>query len=280
MAKKKQVLPQYIASPLNNPMINYEAYYMSAAEKLLYSLLLILVGGLVGLIFYGGLFKRDGAATLATRISNGVVFLGVGLAARKVFLPAVNQMLLNRRKKALQKQFMDMLETLGVSLSSGNTMHDAVVNAKTDLLNQYSEKDYIIIELNEIVSGIENGQTLEVMLQDFGMRSGVEDIVNFSNVVSNCYRLGGNFSDVVRHTREILGDKMTVSDEIATKVASNKLQHNAMCVMPIALVGLLKVVNPDFAGNLATAMGVVVTTIAVGIIVAAYFWGRKIMDIG
>ena len=33
------------------------------------------------------------------------------------------------------------------------------------------------------------------------------------------------------------------------------------------------------AENLASFLGVVVTTIAVGIFVASYFWGRKIIDI-
>lgn len=278
MAKKEKA-PQYLASPLNNPMLNYEVYYMSAFEKILYSLLVIVVGGAVGLVFYGGLFKSDGDPTFATYISNAVVFLIVGLLAAKYFVPAINEMLLNRRKKALQSQFMNFLETLSVSLSSGNTMHDAVTNARTDLLNQYSESDMIIVELAEILAGMANGKNMEEMLENFGLRSANEDIINFSNVISNCYRLGGDFGHVVRHTRDIISDKVAVSDEIATKISSNKLQLNAMCIMPIALVALLKVTSTDFANNLASILGVVVTTVAIGIFVASYFWGQKIVDI-
>lgn len=277
---KKNKAPQFINSPMSTPMLNYGVYYMTAAEKFLYSIAVLLVGGLVGLVFYGGLFKVEGEATLATYISNGVVFLGVGLIAAKVFVPAINTMLLNKRKKALQKQFMDLLEALSASLAAGNTMYGAVVNARTDLLNQYSENELIIVELSEIIAGIDNGKTLEEMLQNFGERSDNEDIMNFSNVISNCYRLGGNFGSVVRHTREIISDKVAVADEIATKIASNKLQHNAMCIMPIALVAMLKLTSPDFANNLNSVLGVVVTTIAIGIFVASYFWGQKIINIG
>lgn len=276
---KKEVAPKYLASPLNTPMLNYAVYHMSVFEKILYSLCIIVVGGLVGLVFYGGLFKSEGEATLATYISNVVVFVIVGLIAAKFFVPAVNGMLSDRRSKALQRQFMDMLETISASLASGNTMHDAVVNARTDLLNQYSENDMIVVELTEIIYGMENGRNLEEMLENFGLRSNNEDIINFSNVISNCFRLGGNFNEVVRHTRSIIADKVAVADEIATKVASNKLQHNAMCLMPIALVAMLKMSNPDFSRNLASFLGVIVTTIAVGIFVASYFWGRKIVDI-
>lgn len=51
----------------------------------------------------------------------------------------------------------------------------------------------IIIELNEIVNGIQNGKTLEEMMQSFGKRSGNEDIENFGNVTSTDYRLRRRF---------------------------------------------------------------------------------------
>ena len=276
---KKEREPKYIPSPLNNNMINYKEYYMGANEKIGYSLLIFVIGGLVGLVFYGGLFKSDGDATLATHISNAIFFCIVGIVALKFFMKKVVESLKDRRAKKLQKQFMDLLENLSFSLSSGNTVNDAFLNARGDLLNQYTEKDMIIIELNEIVNGIQNGKTLEEMMQSFGKRSGNEDIENFGNVISNCYRLGGDFNSVVRKTRLILGDKVAITEEINTKLMSNKLQLNAMCIMPIILVAMLKVSSTSFAQNLSSAVGVIVTTFAIGLFVAAYIWGQKIIDI-
>lgn len=276
---KKEREPKYIPSPLNNNMINYKEYYMGANEKIGYSLLIFVIGGLVGLVFYGGLFKSDGDATLATHISNAIFFCIVGIVALKFFMKTVVESLKDRRAKKLQKQFMDLLENLSFSLSSGNTVNDAFLNARGDLLNQYTEKDMIIIELNEIVNGIQNGKTLEEMMQSLGKRSGNEDIENFGNVISNCYRLGGDFNSVVRKTRLILGDKVAITEEINTKLMSNKLQLNAMCIMPIILVAMLKVSSTSFAQNLSSAVGVIVTTFAIGLFVAAYIWGQKIIDI-
>ena len=281
MAKnKKERGPQYMASLLNNAMLNYSEYYMSGGEKVLYSILLMVAGALVGFIFYGGLFKQDGEPTMATYISNIVVCIGIGLIAMKVFLPVVNEWLKERRAKKLQRQFMNLLECLATGLSSGSTMFDAVVHAKEDLLNQYSETDMIIVELSEIIACVSNGRNLEEAIENFGLRSANEDVLNFANVISNCYRLGGNFGTVVRHTREIISDKFAVSDEIDTKIASNKLQLNAMCLMPIALVGLLKITNESFAQNLGSIVGVIVTTVAIGIFAGAYTWGQKIIKIG
>lgn len=79
MKYEKEREPKYIPSPLNNNMINYKEYYMSMNEKIGYSLLIFIIGGLVGLVFYGGLFKSDGDATLATHISNIIFFVLWGL---------------------------------------------------------------------------------------------------------------------------------------------------------------------------------------------------------
>lgn len=277
--RKDKREPRYYISPLNSKMLNYSVYYMSKSEKLVYLLATFVIGGLVGLVFYGGLFKVDGEATTATYISSTIIFCLIGGILAKLFMPAIVNNLKRKRDGKLQKQFMDLLESLSASLSAGNTVTDAFANAYKDMQVQYSEKDMIIVELAEISHGIDNGLTLEKMIADFGVRSCNEDIQNFSNVISNCYRLGGNFNDVVRRTRDIISDKIAISGEIDTKLASNKLQHNAMCIMPIALVAMLKVSSSSFADNLASFTGVLVTTIAVAIFVASYFWGRKIIDI-
>lgn len=277
--KKKEREPKYLPNPLNNQMLNYAEYYMSTGEKCLYSLILFAAGAVVGWAFYGGLFKVDGIATIATYISNVVVMCAVGGIAIKIFLSEVQAFLKKRRASALSVQFRDLLESLNTSLSSGSTVADAFTDAPGALLNQYGSDSYIITELNAIISGVANGQTLEVMLNDFGMRSDNEDIQNFANVMANCYRLGGDFKNVVRRTKDIIGDKMAVSSEIATKVASNKFQHSAMCVIPVILVIMLKHMSSMFSENLATPIGVIVTTISVAILTASFFWGRRIVEI-
>ncbi len=277
--KKSERGPQYLAGKLDEPMLNYAEYYMSAGEKVLYSLLLFVAGALVGWAFYGGLFKVNGEATTATKISNLIVMAISGIIALKVFFKSVNTYLKEKRAAALSDQFRSLLDSINTSLSSGSTMNDAFINAPKALLNQYGEGAYIIKELDEIIVGIHNGLTLEAMLSDFAARSDNEDIQNFSNVVENCYRMGGDFKSVVRTTKDVISDKMAVSAEIATKVSSNKLQHNAMCIIPVVLVLMLKNMSSMFAENLATPIGVVATTITVGIVIGSYFWGKKIINI-
>lgn len=277
--KKKEKKEPYIASPLNTPMPNYAVYVMSKTEKLLVSLVAFVVGGLAGLIFYGGLFKLEGAATTATHISNVAFFTVVGIIAVKFFVPIYVKSRKEKRDKTLRVQFRDMLESLSSSFSSGSNVQKSFESAFEDLKMQYNDTDYIIIEMQEILNGVSQNIQVEVMIKDFGERSGNEDIVSFADVFEICFRKGGNMKIVIQRTQNIISGKMAVEDEIATKLTSNKMQHNMMSVMPIVIVALLKLTNEAFSANFATPVGVLVNTIAIGIFLAAYKYGTKIVDI-
>ena len=142
--KKKKADPpkQYLTNPRNHPMPNYHVYVMSSNEKLLYTLAAFLVGGVVGLLFYGGLFKSNGTATAMTTVSNVVVFVAVGIAAVKIFLPIRTEQLLEKRRGVLRLQFRDMLESLTTSLASGSTVLDAFDDAYKDMQIQYSNNAF------------------------------------------------------------------------------------------------------------------------------------------
>lgn len=277
--KNKKTERQYVRSPLNNPMPNYAVYVMGKFESFAVSAVAFLAGGITALIFYGNLFMVDGFPTLATHISNGVVFVVVGYLATKFIVPMYKKSRLEKRRDTLKRQFRDMLESLAASFSSGSNVQHAFETAFEDLKMQYGEKDDIVREVEEIIDGMKQNINVEVMLKDFGNRSGNEDVMNFADVFSVCYRKGGNMNTVIHRTHSVISDKMAVADEIETKLTSNKMQHTVMSFMPIALVAMLRFTNESFAANFATLTGVIVNTVAIGIFVGAYIYGNKIVDI-
>jgi tight adherence protein B len=144
---------------------------------------------------------------------------------------------------------------------------------------QYEDGAYIISELELLLSGMDNNIDIEDLLLDFGERSGNEDIESFAKVFQICYRKGGNIKDTVRSTYEILNDKMEIAEDIETVVTANKTEQNVMLIMPIGLIGMMKMMSPDFAENFVSPSGIMATTVAVIIFVAAYFIGRKVLEI-
>ncbi len=280
MSKKNQIdEPQYFLSPINNSVLNYRVYKMTATEKLLYFALILSVGGAVGLIFYGGLFKEGGEATAATVISNVIIFIAIGLISVKLFMPILNESLRKKRISKLKFQFRDFLSSLSNSMSSGMNVNDSIVNACKDLESQYSSEAYIVIETKEILGCVQNNIEVEEALRLFGERSGCEEISNFAIVFSTCYRTGGNLKEIIARTADIISEKIVINDEIETKITSNKMQMLVMNVIPIFIAFMMKSMSSDFAESFASPLGIIMTTIAIGFFVVSYILGQKIMNI-
>lgn len=272
--------PQYFTSATNEQVYNYNVYYMSVKEKILYFILAFIVGGAVGYLFYGGLAKDGyGNATTVTHVLNVVISCFTGLIATKIFLPVRTKQLMNKKKTELNLQFRDMLDGLTTSIGSGKNVPDSFIAVKEDLIVQYGEESNIVKELENIIVGINNNIHIEDLLMDFGNRSGNDDIKSFANVFKISYRKGGNLNDIVRNTHEILSDKMQIKEEIATAVSGSKMSINIMIVMPVVLIALIKSMSPEFSSNFATPSGIAATTIAVVLFVVAYFVGSKMMNI-
>lgn len=278
--EKKEPEPQYFISATNEEVYNYNVYYMSKKEKILYFILAFLVGGAVGYIFFGGLGKDEfGNATVLTHIVNIAVIFVFGAITGKAFLPMRTKQLIEKKKRMLNTQFRDLLEGLTTALGAGKNVPDSFASIKDDLSNQYPEDAPILKELSVILSGLQNNINIEELLMDFGKRSGNKEIQNFANVFKVCYRKGGNIKDVIRNTHEILSDKMEINEEVETTISASKMNLNIMTVMPIFMIAAIKLMSEDFAKNFTTPSGIAATLVAVVIFVLSYFIGKKIMVI-
>lgn len=277
--KKKKTEPQYLPSELNTKMMNYCVYKMKAMEKIVYFFAAILVGGIVGLVFYANLFMVDGESTIATYISNLVVFWGVGIFAATKFLPMREKQLREKRQNVLNLQFREMLAALATAFSAGENLLGAFQSAQNEMIMQFGADSYIAKEVKEILAGMNSNISIERLLNNFAARSGLEDVENFANIISICYQKGGNMKSIVRNTYDLIGDKITISEEIKTKLTSNKMQQNFMSVIPIVLIGYLRVSSSSFAQSFSSFTGVIVMTIAVGIFIGSYLYGKKIIEI-
>lgn len=277
--KKKEVIQEYLPSPLNNPMLNHQVYVMSASEKIMVFLIAMVAGGAAGLVFYGNLFMIDGEPTTATHISNLVVFLLIGFLATKLATPMYRKNRLDARNHILKQQFRSMLEALSTSFSTGSNPLNAFESAQQDLKAQFGADAMIVREITEIISGTRQNIGIEVMLKDFARRSGNEDIMSFADVFAVCYSRGGDMNFVIGRTHSVISDKMTVADEIETKLTSNKMQHNVMSLMPIILVTMLRMTNEAFVTSFASPTGILANTVAIGIFIGAYIYGNKIVEI-
>ena len=86
----------------------------------------------------------------------------------------------------------------------------------------YGEDAPIVIEYRRMAERLKNNEAIEVILKDFALRSGVEDIRDFSDVFSAAKRSGGDMGKIIRRASGNISEKMEVKREIDTLISSKR----------------------------------------------------------
>lgn len=241
---------------------DYSFYDCTIKNRIAWFLIGFLVAAAVAFIFY----------------ENPIIMAIVGTIGGFAFIPIRRKQVIKKRKSTLLLQFKDLLDALSSSIGAGKNVYEAFSAAKPDLLVQYAADADIIKELDILIEGVNNNIKIEELLHNFAKRSGLNDIENFANVFSVCYEKGANIREVIRNTTTVITDKIEVEMELETMVAGQKNEQNIMLVMPIVFVFIMKTMGGGLI-DLSSAIGVISVTISIVIFIAAYFVGKKILNI-
>lgn len=262
--QKKQKKPKEVYVPIPGILgigEDYHVYHISIWERLTAAAMGIAVGVLVGYVFFN---MWSVAAVLS--------------AAGAVLLQEpYREFLKKRRLKKLLLEFKDLLETLTASYSAGQTTVQAFEDAEKEMTDLYGEQADIVTELSMINAGLRHNYNIEDLLLNFAKRSGLDDVDSFASVFEVCNRKGGNLKQIVAETRSVINDKIEIEMEIQTMVAASKNELNIMMVMPFIIMLTMRGLGDNMTGNSMT--NIVIKVIVLGIFVAAYVVGVKLVDI-
>ncbi|NGP44454.1 pilus assembly protein TadB [Bacillaceae bacterium SIJ1] len=247
----------------------YETYYgdyqLSRVEWLTAVLAVAAVLLLIGIVFY----------------QNIIVSLLLSLFA--LFAPRFRiRQLIEQRKNELSLQFKQALYSLSSSLAAGKSLENAFREVALDLKLLYpDERTYIIQEFELINRKVENGEPIERAVENFAVRSDIEDIQNFSDVISTCKRNGGDLVEVVRRTSTIIGDKLDIQQEISVVVSQKRLESRILNIAPFVMISALALSSPDYMAPLYQfpGTGPFVMTLAIGVLIFSFWLSQKIMNI-
>lgn len=152
----------------------------------------------------------------------------------------------NRRRRQLEEHFRDGLQCLLASLEAGYSIENSVSQAADDLRMMFDEKEPIVEEFRRMSRKLKSGGNVEEVLEQFGERSGVEDIRTFSGIFTIAKRTGGDVTKVIRAVTDTLYQKQEVLREIQTVLLAKQLEVGIMKVMPYLMLGYFLVFSPGF----------------------------------
>lgn len=243
---------------------DYNVYRMSFKEKLINIILAAMFIIAVGLVFYRNIYLS-------------VLFTPLALFYPKIKLKSI----IKKRKERLLLQFKEALYLISSSLSAGKSVESAMSDTVKDLESLLSKQEnYIIREFKYITSQLALNQNIEEVMTDFAHRSKVEDIANFADVFVVSKRTGGNLIEAIKNSVKVIAEKIEFKQELNTMLAQKKFEQKLLSIIPVVLVLLLTWTAPDYMEPVFTTfIGRVVMTVAVAILIFAYFISKKIMEI-
>ncbi len=185
-----------------------------------------------------------------------------------------------RNQWKLNLEFRDGLAAISAALSAGYSAENALVEALKDLSLIYPRNAMILKEFAFMNNQIRMNITVEKALNEFGERSGIEDIISFAEVFSTAKRTGGDLIQVIRSTSATLNDKLEVKREILTLITAKKLEAEIMKSVPLGIIGYLTLSSPGFLTPLYhNLLGVTIMTILLFLYLGAMKAVNKIISI-
>ena len=242
-------------------MPNYQVYTSSKSEFLAGYLIGVLLSALVVEIYFYNLPL------------GAIIGLGVGFITADIYAGMQKQ----KRLKALLLQFRDLMESLVASYSVGGTTKAAFTDAAHDLEQIYGSDADMVKEMHYIQEGMASQIPIEEMLSHLAMRAQLEDISNFASIFEEKGE-GVDMRTLVSETREIINEKMDIEIEIATIVSGAQNELYIMMCMPFLLMAVMNSVGDETLSGL-TLINILTRLLSLGTIVAAYFIGKKMVDI-
>ena len=188
--------------------------------------------------------------------------------------------LTRKRSRELGIQFRDAIMSVSTNQRAGYSVENAFAEAVGDMTLLYGRGSLIVKELTRIVKGLKNNITLEKLLEDLGERSKNADIREFAGVFAVAKRSGGNMTQMMADTAAVIGEKLTVENEIDVMLASKRMEARIMDIVPFFILVYVGVTSPGFFEPMYhNVTGIAVMSACLALYVFAYLLSEKIIAV-
>ena len=207
-------------------------------------------------------------------------FLLMGIPAGIWYIRWKKKEKIDKRKKRIAYHFQDVLHGLQTAVRAGYAMERAVTECRKELEQIYGTEDELVKELVYMERQMKVGVGVDQLFLDLGLRTGVEDILNFGEIFMISRKSGGNLGDIMEKMARIIGEKIRVSREIDVAIAGKKMEQLIMSLVPGGMILYMQASSRGFMDVLYhNPAGVCVMTICLCVYGCSFYMGRKIVRI-
>lgn len=210
------------------------------------------------------------ASSLSMRLALMVVGAVVGYYAPRF----VTRRLQRRRLKQIDAQLVDALVLMSNSLKSGLSFQQALEMVVREMRPPISD------EMGRIVKEMQLGRLTDDALVGFMERVPLEDVQLAVDAILTLRETGGNLSETFQVIARTIGERKKVEGRITAMTAQGMTQGTVMCLMPVAMIGLFGIMDPNYMRLFfTTPVGVVMLVIVIVLDVAGLWAMRKLVRV-
>jgi len=201
------------------------------------------------LLLYHGIVDRSSTAT-------GMMLALLALAALGYYFPnLVLMMMIRARQREVQEALPDAVDVMRICVEAGLGL-DAAMNRAGEEMDLTSKA--LADELKLVALDLRVGSTRERALQNFALRTGVDDVATFVTVLIQSEHFGTNVAESLRVLSDTMREHRQVyAEERAAKIPLKLLFPLVFLIFPSlfvvllapAMLGIYRVLLPTMTGG-------------------------------
>ena len=195
---------------------------------------LVLISAILALIAFQACSFAYGSALLALPAGMLAAFLPLGYI---LFERA-------RRLKAFEKQFPEVIELLARSVRAGHSFTSGMEIVATDLAEPVSGEFRTAFDEQRF------GLPMRDALLNLCERVPLVDVRFFVIALLVQKETGGNLAEILDNLSHVIRERFRIAGEVRIRTAQGRLTAGILIAMPIVMLCILKVINPDYVNVL------------------------------
>ncbi len=216
----------------------------------------------------------------------GITFYDSVIAAVLLFPLIIPWFIYEKNKEGIKDckelgiQFKDAMLSVTTAGKAGYSIENAFSEACNDMAALYGKKSKIYKEMKRITIGLRNNIVLEDLLKDLGYRSRNRDIQEFATVFAVAKRSGGNMTEILNASINMISRRIEVEKEIDVMIASKEMETRIMEGVPFFIILYVSLTNKGFFTPLYhNFLGIGIMTACLCVYLVAVYMAEKIIDI-
>jgi tight adherence protein B len=199
----------------------------------------------------------------------------IGFAIIGIALPyMVLKSLQSRRKNTFDKQLVGSLTMIASSLRSGFSLMRSMQMVSQEMPPPIS------VEFERVINEVNIGRPMEDALRESVSRVKSYDYDLMVTAILINQQVGGNLSEILDIIAHTIRERLQIRGEMRALTAEGRLSGVILVILPLALAGVIALLNPPYLMTLITEpIGIYLIVAAVMLQIVGGFFIKKILTI-